>query len=76
MAITARAGQLVIIGLEEKNIEKLKAGQPFHHHMNEIGLPFQVMIFYAPSLEDLKTTMQEFVGEHTQVVDNTTRKTN
>ena len=74
MAVTARAGNIIMVGLAEENIAKLKAGQPFHHHMQEVGAPFELLIFYATGLEELKAAMQEFVGPDTQVVDNTARK--
>ena len=74
MAITARAGNLIIVGLAEENIVKLKANQPFHHHMQEVGMPFELMIFYAPTFHDLKNAMQEFVGPDTKVVDDSARK--
>lgn len=62
------------MSLAEENIAKLKAGQPFHHHMHELGAPFELLIFYGPTLEAMKDAMQEFVGPQTTVVDSTARK--
>ena len=76
MAVTARAGNLIFVGLEEKNLEKLRAGQPFHHHMQEIGSPFELVIFYGKTYDDLVKAMQDGVGPDTQVVDSRNRKKN
>lgn len=74
MAVTARAGDLIIVGIDDRNLEHLKAGRPFHHHLHELGKPFQLMIFHAPTLADLQRTMQEFISTDTQVIDHLNRK--
>lgn len=76
MAVTARAGNVIFVGLEEANLEKLRAGQPFHHHMMEVGAPFELVIFWAKDYTGLVAAMQEGVGPDTQVIDNRNRKKN
>lgn len=74
MATVARAGNLIIVGLEEKNLEKLRAGQPFHHHMHEIGAPFELMIYWGQTYDDLVAIMRDNVGPDTQIIDHRDRK--
>lgn len=76
MAVVARAGNLLIVGLEEGNLEKLRAGQPFHHHMIEVGKPFELMIFYGKTMADLEAAMKDASGLDTAVIDNRNRKKN
>lgn len=76
MAITARAGNLIIVGLEEGNIDRLKRGQPFHHHMQEVGAPFELLIYYGKTFDDLKKIIESMSGPDTQRIDNTNRKKN
>lgn len=74
MATIARAGNLILVGLEEKNIEKLREGKPFHHHMNEVGSPFQLVIYYGKTYDDLLNIASDMTGPDTQIVDNRNRK--
>jgi len=76
VAVTARAGNLIIVGLEEKNLEKLRAGQPFHHHMQEVGAPFELVIFYGKDMADLETIIKTGCGPDTVEIDHRNRKKN
>lgn len=75
MAIIARMNDLIIIGLEERNIERLKLGQPFHQYLNDLlGIPYTVMIYYGKTADDLHKIANEMSGPDTEVIDHTNRK--
>lgn len=77
MAIVARAGSLIILGLEEGNVQRLKDGKPFHQDLGDIlGLPYQLVIYYGATMDDLMRTARELSGPDTVVTDHRNRKKN
>jgi hypothetical protein len=75
MAIIARMDKVIIIGLEEKNIERLKKGEPFHQHLEDkLGIPYDLLIFYGKTMDDLEKAAAEMSGPETIVMDHRTRK--
>ena len=75
MAIIARMDRLIVIGLEEKNLEKLRAGQPFHSYLEDkIGIPHDIVIFYGKTMVDLVKTANDMIGPDTVVTDHRNRK--
>lgn len=77
MAIIARAGSLIIVGIEAANVAKLKAGQPFHQDLGDLlGLPYQLVIYYGETMDDLTRTARELSGPDTVVSDHRGRKKN
>jgi hypothetical protein len=50
--------ELVGFGLTEKNVEQMKLGRPIHVMGVEMGIPYDVMIFYGETeramYEDIK----------------------
>jgi len=75
MAIVARMGRLIVIGLEEKNIEQMKAGNPFHKYLEDkLGIPYDLVIFYGKTTEDLIKVAEEMSGPDTVVTDHRNRR--
>lgn len=74
MAVIALAGKKVFVGLEEKNLEKMRAGLPFHKLGDEIGLPFDLVIYYGKTADDLMAAFKEFMGPETVTIDHRNAK--
>lgn len=56
----ARAGDTVIIGLSDMNLEKLREGKPILFDGSEIRVPgVRVVIFHAPTEADMERLMAE-----------------
>jgi len=71
MAIVARMDRVIIIGLEERNIEKLRAGQPFHQYLEDkIGVPHDLVIFYGKTMDDLVKIAEGMSGPETVRTDH------
>lgn len=70
MAVMARAGNTIVIGLEKMNVERIKMGMPFHQDLQELmGLPYQVFIIYGDTVEDLQNLLREHINEDTVITD-------
>lgn len=77
MAIVANIGRVIVIGLEEKNLEKLREGQPFHQYLEDkLGIPHDLVIFYGKTMDDLLKTAEQMKGPDTVVTDHRGRKRN
>lgn len=75
MAIIARMGRTIIIGLEEKNIERLRAGDPFYQHLEDkLELPYDLMIYYGKTMDDLTRIAEKMSGPDTVRMDHRNRK--
>jgi len=75
MAIIANMGRVIVIGLEEKNIEKLKRGEPFHQYLEDkIGIPHDIVIFYGKDMEALEKITKDMTGPNTIVKDHRSRR--
>lgn len=76
MAVIARAGDIIFVGLEEENIKRMKADLPFAHSMREVGKPFELVIYYGENYDALVAKMREAVGPDTVIEDMRQRKKN
>jgi hypothetical protein len=75
MAIVANIGRVIVIGLEEKNLEKLRAGEPFHQYLEDkLGIPHDLVIFYGKTMDDLIKTAEQMRGPGTVVTDHRNRR--
>jgi hypothetical protein len=70
VVIKARAGNLIILGISEENVVRLKQGEPIKIDGHEMGLEGDILIFYAPTTGDLIKTIQPMIGKDTRVNDN------
>jgi hypothetical protein len=75
MAIIANIGRVIVIGLEEKNLEKLRAGEPFHQYLEDkLGIPHDLVIFYGKTMDDLMKTAEGMSGPDTVRTDHRSRR--
>lgn len=65
---------LVGLGVEEKNLEKLRQGDPIHIFGEEISLPFDIVIYYGNDMNALMRATQPGIGPDTIVHDTRDRK--
>lgn len=66
--IKARAGEVVIFGLSERNLELLRKGMPIKINMTELGLTGTILIFYGKTEEAMYEELKELVGPETKYV--------
>ena len=67
--IKAKAGNALIFGLSEDNIQRLKKGQPLVISGKEMGLEGDILIFYGATTGDLIETIQPYLGKDTKIHD-------
>jgi hypothetical protein len=60
---------LIGLGLEEKNIEKLRENMPIHIKGEDMGIVFDIIIYYGKGLEDLMELTKSGIGPDTVIVD-------
>jgi hypothetical protein len=63
--IKARSGNLVVFGLEAKNIERLKAGDPMLIKMSEVGKAGPddvIVILYGDTQDDIIAEIEKKLG--------------
>lgn len=63
--LKARADDLLIFGLEELNLERLREGKPIHCSLAPIGLPqFTMLIYYgADEAAVMKIYKEKILGD-------------
>ena len=60
--------RLVILGLSQINVERLKAGMPIHFDGAEVGLPGnEFMIFVGDNEPQMAREVHELIGPRTNV---------
>lgn len=61
--IKARSGNLVILGLEPKNIALLQQGKPIPIYLKEMGLPdITIAIMYGETHDEIIATIKRETG--------------
>lgn len=63
--IKARSGNLLILGLEAMNVERLKAGNPMLIKLSELGVPntdLRVVITYGDTQEEILAQLERDLG--------------
>lgn len=71
--LKARAGNLVILGLAEEHVRRIKNGDSIYTSLEVLGLDLRVMICYAETIEILKQAVQPFIGPDTKVSDTSAK---
>lgn len=61
--------QIIGLGLEEKNLEKLRQDQPILVKGESIGMPFDILIYYGKDMDTLMEMTKQGVGPHTVIHD-------
>ena len=70
MAIVAKMsdGKTVVIGLEDGNIERLKADMPFVHKLGQYDLPdIDIVLVYGKDKHDILRQLKPSIRAETQV---------
>lgn len=63
------------LGIEERNLERLRAGEPIHILKEQMpGLPLDILIFYGKDDRELREIIAPAIREHTVIVDDTTQR--
>jgi hypothetical protein len=58
--IRARAGGLLLFGLSDENLRRLKLKQPISFSLAEFGLPnLRVLIFWGATEDEMKAEIEE-----------------
>ena len=60
---------IIGLGLEEKNLEKLRENMPIHIKGKDMGIAFDIVIYYGKGLEDLVEMTQAGIGPDTIIND-------
>ena len=66
-----RDGELLIFGLSEMNLKKLKEGRPIQIDLTEMGLNGTMLIFYGKDEIAMAKQLEPFLGPDTKVFDLT-----
>lgn len=60
--VKALKGNMIILGLSEENINRLKQDQPIKFNLQELGLPdFDVLIFTAKDEQEMYKMMKQAI---------------
>lgn len=72
---TQPGGRLLVgLGVEEKNLEELRQGKPIHILSEEMGLPFDIVIYYGKDMDALIEMTRGSIGPDTVVHDDRGRR--
>lgn len=66
--------KIVGLGVEERNLERLRAGDPIHVFGEEMGLPFDIVIYYGKDMEALMAMTRPGIKPETVIHDTRERK--
>ena len=56
--------EVVGLGLEERNLQLLRAGRPIHVKGAQIGIPFDIFIHYAKSKHELTRDLIDAISRY------------
>jgi hypothetical protein len=62
--------KVIVLGIEEKNVERLKQGHPMHITADELGFTGDIIIHYEATMEKLEARFRPYIGETTRVSDS------
>lgn len=65
---------MIILGLEEGNVERLRQGNPIHIHADELGFAGEIVIILGKDADDLVAQIAPMIGEETVIRDDRDRK--
>jgi hypothetical protein len=66
--------RLIILGIEGRNVERLKQGHPIHIIADELGFEGEIIIHYEETMEKLEAKFRPYIGPETRVTDNKKRQ--
>jgi hypothetical protein len=68
--MTAGKRKIILLGLEEGNIDRLRKGHPIHVTGDPMGFAGDIMIILGKDSEDLKRQLESLITEDTITHDN------
>ena len=66
--------RVIILGLEEGNVDRLRAGKPIHIHADELGFKGEIVVILGKDADALHAAMAPMIGPETDVRDDRERK--
>ncbi len=74
-ATDSRTGRtIIVLGLEEGNIERLRKGHPIHIHADELGFAGEITIFLGKDADELQKLFAPMIGPETNYSDRRQEK--
>lgn len=64
----------LVLGLEEGNVERLRAGKPIHIHADDLGFVGEIVILLGKDSNALSEMLSPLIGPNTDVRDERNRK--
>lgn len=68
--------RVIILGLEEGNVDRLRDGKPIHIHADELGFAGEIIIILGKDADHLYATLKPLLGPATNVRDDRNRQPN
>lgn len=74
-SVKSEAGRtMILLGLEEGNVDRLRKGMPIHIHADELGFAGEIVIILGKDVTDLTEQLAPLIGPETSVRDYRERK--
>jgi len=65
---------MIILGLEEGNVTRLRSGDPIHIHADHLGFKGEIIIILGKDAAELQKALSPCIGPETNVIDSRNRK--
>lgn len=73
--VTSGAGRrMILLGLEEGNVTRLREGKPIHIHADELGFAGEIVIILGKDADALRDALAPLIGPETAIKDERGRK--
>lgn len=66
--------EVLVLGLSEMNLQKLREGKPIHIFGAETGIPVDIVIFWGETEDKLAETVKPLIDPETRVTDHRTNR--
>lgn len=67
----ARAGDVLLFGLSELNLQRLREGKPIAVDLAELGMQGRLVIFYGKTEAAMRAELADLIGPDTDFKDTT-----
>lgn len=75
--IKAKQGNLIVLGLSDANLERLKAGEPIKFNLQELSMgDIDVLIFNGPDEQKMYEMMKASIHPTKTIIKNSRAKEN
>lgn len=71
---TETGTDLIVLGLSESNLQRLREGKPIHIFGAEWHQPFDILIFWGPTEQAMVKMVEPYIGPNTVVMDHLKNK--